>query len=231
MMPSMADQGTGNGYAWRILNRPSYAVVQIGFSPGGSVYGEAGSMVYHGPGLAIETKLHGGCMGLLGKVFSRESLLVSHYRAERATKLCLAPTAPGDVAHIPMNGSAQRLAASAFLAASSGVTVNTALGGCRSFLGGSGLFVLEAVGTGDLFVSGFGGIIEIPVNGSYVVDTGHLVAWDPSLQYTIRRVGGWKSTFLSGEGLVCEFTGTGRVLISSRNISALVSWISPWLPS
>ncbi|HBW48213.1 TPA: TIGR00266 family protein, partial [bacterium] len=95
----------------------------------------------------------------------------------------------------------------------------------------SGLFILEASGTGDLFASGYGIISEETVKGSMTVDTGHLVAWEPSLTYRIKRVGSWKSTLLSGEGLVVEFSGMGKILICSRNVSSLVSWISPWLPA
>ena len=45
-----------------------------------------------------------------------------------------------------------------------------------------------------------------------------------------KRVGGWKSTLLSGEGLVLEFTGTGTLWVQTRSLSSFLSWITPVLP-
>jgi len=227
----MSDQGIGKGYSWKIANRPSFSTLQVDFTSDGSIYSEGGSMVYYSNGLSIETKLHGGFFGALGKMLSKESLFISQYRATSPAKLGLSPTMPGDIAHIPLIGNTMRLSASAFLAASEGITISTVYGGCKSLFGRSGLFILEASGTGDLFASGYGIISEETVKGSMTVDTGHLVAWEPSLTYRIKRVGSWKSTLLSGEGLVVEFSGMGKILICSRNVSSLVSWISPWLPA
>ena len=72
---------------------------------------------------------------------------------------------------------------------------------------------------------------KVEVDGKYMVDTGHVVAFDGDLKYKIRRVGGWKSTLLSGEGLVLEFSGKGTLWLQTRNINAMVGWITPVLPS
>lgn len=226
----MADFGENPGYGWRIGNKPSYATLNLEFKPGGSIYAESGAMVSHTPGLTTETRLFGGVVRALKRLLARESAFMIRYQAPRGGKLVLAPTLTGDIERIDLTNGSVRLAAGAFLAHSEGVTVRTALGGCRSLFGGAGLFILEASGTGDLFVTGFGALYQIPVEGSFTVDTGHLVAWDAGLRYTIRKVGGWKSTFLSGEGLVMEFTGRGSVTLSTRNLSTFVSWLTPWLP-
>lgn len=226
----MADQGQGPGVSWQVGNRPSYATLTAKLSPGGTIVAESGSMIAHGPGIAVETKMHGGFLGAIGKIVSRQSMFVSTYTASGSSFVSLAPTLPGDITHIPISGP-RRLSAGSFLAHTDGVSLSTVFGGCSSLFGGSGLFMLEASGQGDLFVAGFGAISEIEVDGTFTLDTGHLVAWDAGLAYQLKRVGGWKSTFLSGEGLVIEFSGRGKVLISSRNISAFVSWLTPWLPA
>lgn len=226
----MADQGQGRSYSWQINDRPSYATLDVELAPGGVVVGEAGSMISHGAGVVPETKMFGGCLGALTKILTKESLFVTTYAATQPGGVSLAPTMPGDIAHIAIAGQPTRVAGGAFLAHSDGISLTTVFGGCRSFFGGAGLFVLEATGQGDLWVCGFGALSEVMVDGAMTIDTGHLVAWDGGLEYTIRRVGGWKSTLLSGEGLVVEFTGRGRVLIASRNLSTFVSWITPWLP-
>ena len=72
-------------------------------------------------------------------------------------------------------------------------------------------------------INSYGAIEKIEVTGNYIVDTGHVVGWQGDLTYKIRRAGGWKSTLLSGEGLVLEFSGTGTLWIQTRNLSSLVS--------
>ena len=92
--------------------------------------------------------------------------------------------------------------------------------GLRGFFSGEGLFVLKAVATspGQLLLGAFGGIQEIPCNGDMVIDTGHLVAWDATLEYKVEKSGsGWMASFLSGEGLVCRFSGQGRIWMQTRN--------------
>ena len=70
-----------------------------------------------------------------------------------------------------------------------------------------------------------------PAGVQYVVDIGHIVAFNESIQYTARRAGGLKSTLFSGEGLVAEFTGPGHLWMQTRNPEAFVHWISSRLPS
>ena len=101
----------------------------------------------------------------------------------------------------------------------------------RGLFGGEGLFFLECSGNGELFINSYGGIIEIPCNGRYIVDTGHIVAFDAVLNFKIKTPGGGVLGFLgSGEGLVMEFQGQGTIYMQSRNVSALVGWVSPMLP-
>ncbi len=69
-----------------------------------------------------------------------------------------------------------------------------------------------------LMLGAFGGIEELACDGALVVDTGHLVAWDTGIEYVVRKAArGWLASFASGEGLVCEMRGRGRIWIQSRN--------------
>ena len=81
---------------------------------------------------------------------------------------------------------------------------------------------------GDLWIASYGAIHIEQVSGSYVVDTTHIVAFDESLTYKVRSVGGMKSLFLSGEGMVCEFSGTGRVWFQTRSASSLAEFLHPF---
>ena len=90
------------------------------------------------------------------------------------------------------------------------------------------MFLLKASGVGDLFISSYGAVHPVQVQGTYTVDTGHIVAFQETLQYSIRKVGGLKSLFFSGEGLVCEFSGHGMLWLQTRNPTTLASFMHPY---
>src|SRR3970040_2957761 len=92
--------------------------------------------------------------------------------------------------------------------------------------------MLRAQGRGELLLSSFGAIHEMNLaNGQrYTVDTGHLVAFTDGMGFQVRRVGGMKSTLFSGEGLVVDLTGPGRVLMQTRSTDSVLAWLIPKLP-
>ena len=61
---------------------------------------------------------------------------------------------------------------------------------------------------------------------TWTVDTGHMVAWTEGVQYAVRKVGGWKSTLFSGEGLVCDLTGPGRIYLQTRSPDDFLGWLA-----
>ena len=64
----------------------------------------------------------------------------------------------------------------------------------------------------------FGTIYAVDVEDEYVVDTGHIVAFDESLKFEISKAGtSWIKSFLGGEGFVCRFKGKGRVYCQSHH--------------
>jgi uncharacterized protein (AIM24 family) len=92
--------------------------------------------------------------------------------------------------------------------------------------------MLRTSGTGTVVLSSNGAISDrtLAAGERYKVDTGHLVAFSKGIGYSVQRIGGLKSTFFSGEGLVVELTGPGRLLMQTRSKDALVSWLIPQLP-
>ena len=92
--------------------------------------------------------------------------------------------------------------------------------------------MLKCDGQGDLFISSYGAIhtIELPAGAGYVVDTGHIVAFESTMTYNVRGVGGMKQTLFSGEGLVAEFVGPGRLYLQSRSFEAFLGVLVPRLP-
>jgi len=119
--------------------------------------------------------------------------------------------------------------AGGFLACTPGVNIKAKFGGLKALFSGEGAFLLEASGSGDLFFNSFGGVVEKEINGEFIVDTGHVVAFDPTLDYKITGMGSFKSTMLSGEGMVMRFSGNGKLYLQTRNVSGIASWLTPRL--
>ncbi len=216
-----------------LKHQPSYSLVELRMRPGESIKTEAGAMVYMSPNFGIDTRFGSGLLSALASKFlGGESLFVNVYTAqEKEGLLGLATNLAGDIAHISLQDSSIILQSGAFLASSEGVDIKAKFGGIRSFFGGEGVFLLEASGTGDLFYTSYGAIVPIDVEGSYIVDTGHIVAFENSLTYSIKKASkGLFSTVASGEGLVMEFSGKGKLWIQSRVPGGFVDWVSKLLP-
>ncbi len=229
-------RGQGRGYTWEILHEGAFALALVNLQAGQTISAEAGAMVSMSSNVDLHSELKGGVFGALKRAVGGESAFVSTFTANGGPgEVTLAPGAPGDVAGIEMNNQAFAVQSSSYLAGDSTLTVDTKFGGTKSFFGGEGLFVLNISGTGLLLVSSFGAIHRktLRPGESYVVDTGHLVAWEAHLQYTLRKAAksGYLRSFLSGEGMVAEFVGPGEILIQTRNLAAFAGMLKPFFPS
>lgn len=215
-----------------IKHQPSYASLHLRLGSGEHIKAEAGAMVTMTNGLEVETKMGSGFLSAIKrKLFGGESFFFNYYRATCPADLVLAPDMPGDILPLRLQGQTILVQASSYLASVDSVHVQSRFGGLKTLFGGEGLFLLEVSGTGEVFLNSYGAIIPIEVNSRYTIDTGHIVAFDSSLQFEVKRAGGsWKSTFLSGEGLVADFSGRGRVWIQTRVSTGFVNWLTPLLP-
>jgi len=121
----------------------------------------------------------------------------------------------------------------AFLAATEGIDIDSELGGIKSMLGEASLTPLALKGTGTAFIDAYGGLerLELSAGESYVLDNEHLVAWDDEIECDTQRVGNLKSTLLSGEGLVFEFTGPGTAWYQTREMDPVVEVLAPRMPT
>lgn len=219
---------------YEIAYRPSFASVEVELDQGEAVAAEAGAMVTHTGGIEIETAATGGIMSSLKRsVFGGESFFVNTFRANRPGSVTFAPPLPGDIVANELTDEKLYVQSSSYLAADPEIEVVTEFGGARSFFGGEGLFLLRLTGTGQSFLSSYGAIdeVELGAGESLTVDTGHIVAFEGEIDFDVRKVGGLKSTLLSGEGLVCDFEGPGRVWTQTRSQDAFLAWLIPRLPS
>jgi uncharacterized protein (TIGR00266 family) len=178
----------------------------------------------------LRTRMAGGVVkSLFRAVGARESFLLSEYSSGEPGFVTVAPTTPGAVVHREMHGEKLMLSAGSFLAVSDGISLRTRFGGLKALFSGEGAFLFEAEGEGDLLFNSYGAIVERELDGDLTVDTGHVVAWESSLDYSIEGMGGLKQTLFSGEGLVMRFAGTGKIWLQTRTLRETAGWITPYL--
>lgn len=217
-----------------ILYKPSYSLGMIKLAGGEEVRVEGGAMVGMSPGMTLETGATGGLLKSLGRaLLGGESFFQNVYRAPGSGgEISVAPALPGDLFTLNLQNESLLVQSGSYVASETGVEVDTTWGGAKTFFASEGLIMLRAQGQGELLLSSFGAIHEMNLaNGQrYTVDTGHLVAFTDGMGFQVRRVGGMKSTLFSGEGLVVDLTGPGRVLMQTRSSDAFLAWLIPKLP-
>lgn len=228
-------RGQGRGYTWQIEHQGAFALAIVNLGAEQAISAEAGAMVSMSANVDLESNLKGGVFGALKRAVGGESAFVSTFTSRGGPgEVTFAPGAPGDVAGIEMSNQTFMVQSSSYLAGDTSLVVDTKFGGAKSFFGGEGLFVLQVSGTGLLLVSSFGSIHRKTLRPGerYVIDTGHLVAWEGHMQYNLRKAAsGFFKSFLSGEGMVAEFSGPGEILIQTRNLAAFAGLLKPFFPS
>jgi uncharacterized protein (TIGR00266 family) len=228
-------RGQGRGYSFEVLHQPSFALAVIKLGAEQSLLAEAGAMVSMSANVELQSQMKGGLMGALKRAVGGESAFISTFTARGGPgEVTLAPGAPGDIAAIEMSNQMFMVQSSSYLAGDANLTVDTKWGGAKTFFGGEGLFVMQVSGSGLLLLTSFGAIHRrmLQPGERYVVDTGHLVAWEASMQYTLRKAAaGFFRSMVSGEGIVAEFAGPGELLIQTRNLAAFAGLLRPFFPT
>lgn len=224
--------------AFNIAHAPAYAALNLQLRANQTVMVESGGMAAMDTCIKMKSKVQGGLMKGIGRMLGGESLFVSEFTAVGSPgELMISPGVPGDIRHYRLTGSNSLLVqSSGFVAASPTVQMDTKFQGFKGFFSGESLFLIKVMGSGDFWFSSYGAILEIPVSGDYVVDTGYIVAFEDTLNYNVEMLGGlsWKGLrtgIFGGEGLVCRFQGQGKLWIQSRNLYPLINFLNPFRPT
>lgn len=227
---------------YKILGDSDCPLVHIELINGETVKIENGAMAYLS-NVELEGKMNsgkkglGGVLGAIGRsVTSGESIFITHAQGlSDDAFIGIAPATPGKIVSLDVGGNTQyRLNTGAFLACDNGVEYvmkSQSIG--KAFMGGTGgFFVMETQGTGNILVSAFGDILtmEITPDKPLTIDNEHVVAWDASQDYDIHVASGTFG-FKTGEGVVNEFHGQGKVFIQTRNIHNLADAVRPFIPT
>jgi uncharacterized protein (TIGR00266 family) len=220
--------------------------VEIELDPRETVIAEAGAMVYMEQGITFDVKMGDGStpnQGLMGtllsagsRLISGESLFLTHFTNNGSGKSRVAFSAPYPGTIIPVDLSQVRntliVQKDGFLCAAFGtklsVTLNRKLG--AGLLGGEGFILEKLEGDGKAFIHAGGTVIERQLNNETLrIDTGCIVAFEPTLDFDIESTGSLKTMVFGGEGLfLATIHGTGKVWLQSMPIRKLIRALSPF---
>lgn len=213
---------------YEIQNGPSFSLLEVTLDPGEKIVSESGAMAWMSPNLQMETTTRGGALaGLKRKFLTGESFFQNTYQAVSSPGvLGLAPGAVGEIIAYPMQGGELLLEKGAYLASTADVHCDAKFSGLKGLFS-EGLFVLRVTGQGLLFFNSYGSVEELMIDGSYIVDNGYAVAWEPSLTYRVTKSKKIRS-FLFSDQLLLHFSGKGRLWVQSRSPRQFANWVHPF---
>ena len=218
-----------------IVHRPGNSAARVRLAGAESCVAEAGAMIAMSGDMQIETTTHqkgkGSIMKGLKRMLAGESFFLNHFTAgPSGGELYLATTLPGDMMQYELRGENLIVQGGSFVACEPAVDVGLGWQGFKAVLSKESLFWVHLKGTGKVVVSSFGMIYPIEVDGEHIVDTGHIVAFNETLNFTLSKAGqSWMSSFLGGEGLVCRFQGRGTVWCQSHHPGSFGRALGPML--
>jgi uncharacterized protein (TIGR00266 family) len=216
-----------------IKYKPAYALATIVLEKGDQIRTESGTMVSKSVNVEMRTEkaTSGIFKSLKTAILGGESFWMNIFSvSSESGELKIAPNLPGDIELVNMDNNTIFVQSTSFLASDISISLDTKFQGLKGFISGEGLFFLKLSGAGIILLSSYGGIEKIPVSDSIIVDTGHIVAFESTLNYEIQKFGGWKNFFLGSEGFVAKFSGHGHVWVQSRNVPAFGNWLGRVLP-
>lgn len=160
-----------------------------------------------------------GLKKLAGRLLSGESFFLNHFEPQnKPGEVWFGAGLAGDMMTMDLDGESLIVQSGSFLACEHEIEVDLSWQGFKSVFSGESVFWLNLNGHGKVILSSFGAIYPVEVDGEYIVDTGHIVAFNESLDFSITKAGkSWLHSFLGGEGLVCKFEGIGTVWCQSHN--------------
>lgn len=215
-----------------IRGSDAFAYIDVELEPGEGVTAEPDAMSSMSADLDLQARFNGGFFtGLMRKWLGGESLFISHFsnNTNGPRKLTLVQPTPGSIRMRELANERFFLQPGAYLASTDGLKVGVGFAGFVSWIAGEGLFRIVASGSGKLWYGAYGALLDREVDGEYIVDTSHLVAYPPGIKLKLQLAGGLFSSIFGGEGLVTRVVGHGRIVIQTRSVSGLASWINPKL--
>ena len=205
------------------VHQPGNTAAKVMLEPGEICTAESGAMIAMSGNMKITTTTHkkgsGGLLKAIKRKIAGESLFLNHFEPDNDYgEVWLGTALSGDMFTLELDNENLIVQGSSFLACEHNIDIDLGWQGFKSIFSGESVFWVNLSGAGKVIVSSFGAIYPIDVDGEYIVDSGHIVAFNETLDFSIAKAGSsWIQSFLGGEGLVCKFTGKGTVWCQSHN--------------
>ena len=217
----------------QIDGAPAFAHLQVTLAPGEAIVAESDAMASMSADLTMRTQLNGGLFGAIARrVFGGESIFINrfHNTSSSPKRLTIVQPTPGDMHCRELaQGETYYLQPGAFLACDQTVRIGLKWAGLVSFIAREGLFKIAVTGPGKVWYGAYGALIEREVDGEFIVDTSHLVAYESGIKLKLQLAGGLISSVMGGEGLVTRVSGHGRIVIQTRSLGGFTGWLNPKL--
>lgn len=220
-----------------IANRPASSVARVRLQQGETLTCEVGAMIAMTTQMHVETTSAkkgggGGFLSGLKRLVAGENFFLNHFSAHAPDQeIIVGPGLLGDIACHRLESGSLIVQGSSWLASDAGIEVDATFQGLGNALfSGESAFWVRCSGQGDVLMSSFGAIYEVEVDGQYVVDTGHIVAYEDTLSFQVgKATPSLIGSFLGGEGLVCKFNGRGKLYCQSHNPPSFGRALGPML--
>ena len=218
---------------YEIVKNPM-GLIQFTMNKGEKITAESAAMVFIRGNIETETRMRKGgfLKSLKAAALGGESFFVNEFIAQEGNcKLGLTGNMLGDIEVISVEEEFI-VQSGSFVGSTTGLTLDTKWQGFTKGIFGSNLFMLKTVGTGDMFVNGWGGIVsaKIEPGEKMILDNYQLVALSSTADYRVAKHGSFKTTLFGGEALVIEITGPGTVYFQTKNLMEFARALIPFLP-
>ena len=211
---------------WEVIARPAYSILKVKLFPGESITAEAGAFVAGKGDYEIKTQTGGVLKAFARAIAGGESIFLNTFIARGEAELLFAPSVPGDIEYIEVDGSLI-IQDMSYLASHGDIELSVKWKGFKGLLAEGELVWLKAEGRGGVWVNSYGAMetLELKHGEKVIIDNFHFVAMDGSMDYSVKKFGGWKSFILGGEGVVAEVKGPGRVIIQTRSLPPFMNLV------
>jgi uncharacterized protein (TIGR00266 family) len=218
------------------INGTVMQTLAIDLAPGETVYSQTNSMCWMNDQIDMNTNTGGGFLAGIGRMFGGGTLFITDFTARGQGHVAFAPRFPGTIKPVVLAaGEAVICRKQTFLCAEKSVGLEIAwqqrIG--AGFFGGEGFILQKVSGPGTAFLDLSGEVVERDLGPGerLLVHAGHVGALDPTVQFDIQRVPGFKNMLFGGEGLfLAALTGPGHILLQSMPILNLAEEIAHYLP-
>ncbi len=221
----------------QLRNQPGNTAACITLRAGDQLTAQAGAMLAMSPTVDLSTSTHkrnsGSFLKAAKRLLAGESIFLNHYSLDPSAgvssgEVWLGTGLAGDMLTLNLDGDNLVVQAGSYLASSSGIDIDMGWQGFKSLFSGEAVFWLKLGGQGQVILSSFGAIYPLVVTDEVIVDSGHIVAFSETLDFSISKAGSsWLHSLLGGEGLVCRFRGQGTVWCQSHQAKRFGLALSP----